>query len=106
MATERRPMLKPSLHVLKSSTIDIPVKTSDAFYFSRTKPREKKLKVYYHGTSIQRQKAGINEDRTRRIIPRVKISGDNRGKAAREGSKKVEEAKKKLNTEKGKSAKK
>ena len=49
------------------------------------------------------KKAGINETTILEGLSReLKISGDNRGKAAREGSKKVEEAKKKLNTEKGK----
>ncbi|MEL0118861.1 MAG: hypothetical protein VXB01_07970 [Opitutae bacterium] len=96
--------------ILKSSTIDIPVKTSDAFlrHFSRTKNPEKGEKVEGLLTtetsySTLLKKAGINEKTILEGLSReLKISGDNRGKAAREGSKKVEEAKKKLNTEKGK----
>ncbi len=96
--------------ILNSSTIDIPVKTSDAFlrHFSRTKNPEKGKKVDGLLTAetpypTLLAKAGVHEKVVMEGLSKeLKIGGEHRGKAARDRAKKIEEAKKKLNAEKGK----
>lgn len=96
--------------ILNSSTIDIPVKTSDTFlrHFSRTKNPEKGKKVdglLTPDTSYAAliEKAGTNEKAVLDgLSKRLKIGGENRAKTARDQAKKIDEAKKKLNAEKSK----
>ena len=97
--------------ILNSRTIDIPVKTSDAFlrHFSKTK-NEKNDKKQVEGlwTSDSNYKdllefAGPNEKAVLEgLSQQLELSGDNRGKASRDLAKKIDDAKKELKKEEDK----
>ena len=96
--------------ILKSRTIDIPVKTSDAFlrHFSKIKQPEKGDKVEGLMTTESEfetllKKAGSCEKAILRgLSKQLELKDKNRGKEARDLAKKITDAKKKINDEKNK----
>lgn len=97
--------------ILNSRTIDIPVKTSDAFlrHFSKTK-NEKKDKKQVEGLWTADSNycdllelAGPNEKAVLEgLSKQLNLSGDNRGKATRDLAKKIDDTKKNLKKEEDK----
>ena len=97
--------------ILNSRTIDIPVKTSDAFlrHFSKTKNEKKdKKKVEGLWTADSNycdllEFAGPNEKAVLEgLSKQLNLSGDNRGKATRDLAKKIDDTKKNLKKEEDK----